>query len=148
VIRLLLAATTAGAAALGFASSAAAAPPPAPTGCIITGYMVPMGCDQTTAAANGVPRWGNACNDRNKLAWDDTDVGTVIGAILCDGNVWTRMGQPPQGVHALGSPCGDDDGVQPFEFSATPDNHLVVCNWMQPPETRTWVPYEKKWSSY
>jgi hypothetical protein len=119
VIRLLLVATTAGAAALGFAASVAAAPPPPPTGCIITGYMLPMGCDQTSAAANGVPRWGNSCNDLNKLAWDDTDVGTVIGAIRCDGNVWTRMGQPPQGVHELGSPCGGDDGVQPFELSAT-----------------------------
>jgi hypothetical protein len=147
VIRLLLAVTTAGAAALGFASSTAAAPP-APTGCIIAGYMVPMGCDQTTAAANGVPRWGNACNDLNKLAWDDTDVGTVIGTIRCDGNIWTRMGQPPEGVHPVGSPCGGDDGVMPFEFSQTPDNHLIVCNWMQPPETRTWVPYSPKWSSY
>src|SRR5215211_4552959 len=131
MFRALFVSAAIAATAIGTASTAVASPdsndaPTIPAECTYGAYQIPVNC----SPAGPTPRWAQACNDVGKLAYDDTDVGTTIGTIWCDGKSWKRMGQPPFGVHTTGTSC-DDPAVEPFEMSASDDDYLITCDWSE-----------------
>ncbi|OBK12578.1 serine/threonine-protein kinase [Mycobacterium asiaticum] len=82
----------------------------------------------TPASKPSPPVLGGACNDVDKLSYDQTSNEQVV----CEGGTWSKA-PITTGVHAAGSSCDRPD-IPVFAMSASNDGYLIECD----PVTRVW----------
>lgn len=141
MFRWLMISAAMASAAIGASGSVVAAPLPFVTGCPNGTYLTYYEtCAPLVGPQSGLT-WGEPCSETNKLAYiEDPSIKTL----WCNGHEWRRMGNPPNGVHTVGTPC--EPGILPFELSSTDDDFLITCNWMVSPPT--WWDFKPRWVDY